>query len=148
MWKANHASSGDAANANENENENANANEDTSGKNQEPNSRTMIRPDSGSLMTPQRVAQLLVRTMVANHYYYAISRCFFYEVWITKASGLLYGTMSHYTPTLFYWVNHFVGLARMEAYKVQQMDMLEIPALVQTLLQVLRRKISTVLLHQ
>jgi short-subunit dehydrogenase len=127
---------------------------DENGEDGSKSSSTMIRPDTGSMMTPQRVAQLLVRAIVATHqsqpqphqqqqYSFSslLSYWFFYEVWITKSSGLLYGWMSHYTPTIFYFTNHLVGWARLEAYTVNQMDMLEIPALIQTLVQVVRRKI-------
>lgn len=98
-----------------------------------------IQPDTGTCMTSERVAQLLVRAMAINHHSW-LGRWILYEVWIAKAPGLLYAYLSHYTPTLFYFINHLVGLARMEAWKVNQMDMLEIPSLIQTLAGVVWKK--------
>ena len=83
-------------------------------------------------MTLERVAQLLVRAMATTHTSW-IGRWLLYEVWIAKAAALVYAYMSHYTPTIFRFMNHLVGLARMEAWTVNQMDMLELPSLIQTL---------------
>jgi short-subunit dehydrogenase len=92
-----------------------------------------IHPDPGTLMTPERVAQLMVKAISGPY-------GFFYEVWIAKATGLVYAYMSHFTPTVFYFTNHVVALARLAAFERGQMDMLEVPALLQTLMKVLLGK--------
>jgi dehydrogenase/reductase SDR family protein 7B len=86
-----------------------------------------VHPDPGTLMTPERVAHLILKAVSGPY-------VLFYEVWIAKAAGLLYALMSHYTPTMFYFSNHLVALARQSAFEQGQMDMLEMPALIQTLM--------------
>lgn len=97
-----------------------------------------IVPDAGGCMTPERVAQLLVRSISAMPFF---MRPFMYEVWITKPLGLLYGYMSHYTPVIFYYTNHLVALARIKAWEEHGLDMLEMPALIRTLIEMLKKAI-------
>ena len=100
-----------------------------------------VRPDHrGSAMTPQRVALLMVRTMAATHSSSMWAWWCFHEVWISKNIGLVYACMSHYTPTLFYVVNHMIGLARLEAWNEHHKDMLEVFALIKTTLKLILKK--------
>jgi len=85
----------------------------------------------------------MVLAMAARHSSSSWAWWFFHEVWISKSLGLTYGSLSHYAPTLFYFSNHLVGLARVEAWKKYQRDMLELPALLQTTFKVLMHKKSS-----
>ena len=96
-----------------------------------------VQPDLGGSMTATRVAQLMVRGIAlrsaSSSWSNFLFRTFLYELWITKPVGLLYAYMSHYTPTLFFYSNHWVALARIHAFQEYRKDLLELPSLVRTL---------------
>ena len=106
------------------------------------NNKKKVQPDLGGSMTPTRVAQLMVRGIALRSaptpsWSNFMFRTFLYELWITKPLGLLYAYMSHYTPTLFYYSNHWVALARIHAFEKYRKDLLELPSLIRTLYQLL-----------
>jgi short-subunit dehydrogenase len=96
-----------------------------------------VQPDWGGCMSATRVAQLMVRGISTSS---LVLRGMLYELWITKPVGLVYGYMAHYTPMLFHYANHLVAPARIHAWKEYQMDMLELPALLRTMYQLLMAK--------
>jgi len=98
--------------------------------------KNKVQPDLGGSMTATRVAQLMVRGIAlrssSSSWSNFLFRTFLYELWITKPVGLLYAYMSHYTPTLFFYFNHWVALARIHAFQEYRKDLLELPSLVRT----------------
>ena len=93
-----------------------------------------VQVDQSSMMTPQRVAQLTTKAIAGP-------TLLFWEVWISKANGLLYAFMSHYVPGLFYLLNHVVGWIRLAAYRRDQTDVIEIKNLVRFLFNKIRGKL-------
>ena len=81
-----------------------------------------VHVEQAGLMTPQRVAALMVKAMKGPI-------VLFWEVWVSKFEGILYVWMSHYTPGLFYMSNHIVGRIRTIALEKYGVDAVSIPTL-------------------
>jgi short-subunit dehydrogenase len=86
---------------------------------------TAIAVNTQAMVAPERVARLTAQAIRPGW----VPHVLFYEIWISKANGLLYGFMSHHVPGLFYAINHVVGRIRLAAYYSHHADLLTLSEL-------------------
>lgn len=82
------------------------------------------------LMSPERVARLMLRAMTGPFW-------MFHESWITKSEGLLFMWMSHYTPVIFQISVHVMAYVRLAVFEHEKLDVVDMSSLLHRLTLVL-----------
>ena len=114
------------ANLNKNQN-NVDSDDDT---NKEPENVDVVHPDNGTLMTPKRVAELILTGAIGPH-------VLFYEMDIAYRSGIIWLLLNQFLPpltyTMWYYTCCLAGYVRVAAAQYEQLDLLEITGMLDRL---------------
>jgi NAD(P)-dependent dehydrogenase (short-subunit alcohol dehydrogenase family) len=85
-------------------------------------------PTTGAAMTPNRVARLIITGALLGR------PCFlFHELWIGKASALLWVWMAHYTPVIHHAVCYLLTYIRVPVWIHERLDVMDVPLLLHRL---------------
>lgn len=88
--------------------------------------RTPLHADARSKMAVGRCAQLIVSGMIGPHW-------LFFETWIAKNPGLLFGYLSSYAPMTFEFLARITGALRVALWRKNGEDALYVPTLMRQL---------------